>query len=68
MTKEQFIETYCQRSNISWDVLSKTKVVLPCACGDEICEGWVMLPNEQPVIETHSRLYAPKESESVDFL
>lgn len=44
MTKEQFIAAYCERSNVTWEWLSKYRTALPCACGEYGCEGWQMVP------------------------
>jgi hypothetical protein len=44
--KEAFIRRYCERSGITWEFLSKRRVVVPCDCGDPICEGWAMVPRD----------------------
>jgi plasmid stabilization system protein ParE len=43
MTREEFISSYCERSRVSWDELSKTQLVVPCECDQEGCQGWVMV-------------------------
>lgn len=59
-TKEEFISEYCERSNISWEELSKTEVALPCDCGSDGCDGWAMVSNNEHSIQTHMDLYAPR--------
>jgi len=54
MTREEFIQQYCEGSGISWDLLSKRRTVEPCDCGEAICEGWAMIP-----IEEENHLDAP---------
>lgn len=44
MSREQFIESYCAASNVSWEWLSKYREVIPCSCGDDMCLGWAMVP------------------------
>ena len=59
MTKEEFIDAYCKRSNVSWESLSQWRVPLPCACGEDECDGWAMVINKPEMIEDHMELYAP---------
>lgn len=61
MTKDEFIDAYCQRSKVPRERLMARIVALPCACGDESCEGWAMVPNDQMAIDWHMRKYAPDE-------
>lgn len=42
MTREEFIKGYCERSNTTWDELSKFYEALPCDCDYEKCQGWQM--------------------------
>lgn len=44
MTREEFIAGYCARSGVTWEWLSQYRKVLPCECGEDICDGWAMLP------------------------
>jgi len=53
MTKQEFIDGYCKRSNISWDELKETQVVLPCNCGEDVCDGWAMITNTPDLVEHH---------------
>lgn len=48
MTREEFIEEYCQRSGISWEELSKRREAIPCTCGEDLCKGWAMVSVEPP--------------------
>ena len=59
MTRDEFIDSYCKKSKVSWDKLSKTQVVLPCECKEELCQGWAMVSNNQYLINRHVDLYAP---------
>ena len=43
MTREEFIQGYCERSNVTWDELSKFRAAIPCDCGEEGCHGWQMV-------------------------
>ena len=43
ITKEEFIKTYCERSNISWETLSQRCIVVSCDCDYEGCQGWGMV-------------------------
>ncbi len=70
MTRNEFIEGYMRRSDL--DLTYRTDdgfridgyrcYALPCACGEDMCEGWAMVSEE--AVETHNLLYAPKQSES----
>lgn len=64
MTKDEFIAGYCERSKISWEKLSQHRVALPCACGEDGCDGWAMVTNDPLSIETHNKLYAPTQEPS----
>lgn len=59
MDKEEFIMKYCERSGVTWEWLRQYKQALPCACGEDCCEGWAMVSNEPDTIKTHMELYAP---------
>jgi len=43
ISRKQFIEEYCLTSDMSWQELSKTRVVLPCNCREDGCRGWAMI-------------------------
>lgn len=62
ITKDEFITQYCERSRIPWDELSKFFVALPCACGDETCEGWAMVRNAPYDIGVHESLYGSRDA------
>lgn len=63
MTKEEFIAGYCERSGLTWEYLSRHKVALPCACGEDGCDGWAMISNNEDSIKTHMELYFPSAKE-----
>lgn len=54
MTKQDFIADYCKESEISWDELKDSQVVLPCNCGESGCHGWAMVTNTPAIIEHHN--------------
>lgn len=62
MTKEEFLNGYSQWSNIPRKYLLKDMVALPCACGDDECQGWAMVRNDPEMIAIHMELYAPERS------
>jgi hypothetical protein len=59
VTKEQFIQRYAKRSDVTWEYLSQFQVALPCECGNEMCEGWAMVDNNAESIRAHNELYGP---------
>lgn len=52
MTRDEFIDGYMARSGLSmshrlpdgFEVEGWRQVAVPCDCGEDICEGWAMLP------------------------
>ncbi len=73
MTRDEFIDGYMERSKIpaSWRsgdgyVLEGHPgyVALPCACGEDGCNGWAMVRNEQFYIDTHNQFHAPSGDKS----
>ena len=63
MTREEFIKGYCERSGITPTpngarVGIRRMFALPCSCGEEICEGWGMIPESQ--IHDHLCREAPE--------
>jgi len=60
MTKEEFIEGYCRRSNITWDVLKDHLVALPCRCGDSSCDGWSMVNKDPFCVRVYQELYGER--------
>lgn len=67
MTREEFIDGYVKRSEIEkyrtpdgYKIGERARIALPCACGDEKCDGWAMVADNPDDIETHNTLYAPK--------
>lgn len=57
MKKEEFIENYCKKSNISKEEVLKTQVILPCNCNYEYCDGWAVVTNNKMSIKAHNDLY-----------
>lgn len=45
-TKEEFIQQYCQRSNVTSEFLLSFREAIPCSCEDSLCEGWQMVEKE----------------------
>ena len=67
MTRGDFIRAYAERSGLDarWATLGyidcdgRTLIAMPCGCGDETCEGWVMLSGES--ISNHLSMHAPEK-------
>lgn len=67
MTRREFIIGYAARSGLSdkWANLGFIQtgglyqLAMPCACGQEGCEGWGMVGPSS--VDSHLRLYAPDE-------
>src|SRR5690606_6463421 len=65
MTRTEFVRAYAARSGLDdeWAVLGfikvgeSTKIAMPCACGEEGCEGWAMIGAEH--ISHHLAFNAP---------
>lgn len=51
MTKEEFIEDYCLKSNITKELFNENFIVKPCDCGEEICEGYKAVNKKITVIK-----------------
>ena len=60
MTKEQFIQAYCERSKVTAEWFNDYFVALPCACDSDICEGWAKIRNDPESIADHIRFYLPE--------
>lgn len=48
MTKDEFIAAYCARSGVHWDDIKEHREAVPCDCGEDICQGWQMVPRDAP--------------------
>lgn len=59
MTKEQFIEGYCRRSEITREAFDRDFVALPCNCEQDGCNGWAAVDNDQDAIKHHMEFDAP---------
>ena len=47
MTAGEFLAQYADRSGIDPDVLlAHGRVVATCSCGDTICDGWQLVPED----------------------
>lgn len=72
MTRDEFIDGYIQRSGIA-DEVERTpegfklkangwaSVALPCACGEEGCQGWAMISDDPELIADHKRFRGPPD-------
>ena len=49
MTKQEFIDGYCERGGLSWEWLRTRRVAVVCDCNEPICSGWKMIPKEDEV-------------------
>jgi hypothetical protein len=58
MTRDEFIDGYCERSHINRAELNKWRVALPCACGESACEGWAMVSRDPDLMKDHLKAYA----------
>jgi hypothetical protein len=57
MTKEEFEQSYCNKSRLSKEEYDKHFVTMSCSCQYEECEGWAVVTNSPLAIEAHKRLY-----------
>lgn len=55
-----YVNAVCERRRMPWAKLSQERVVLACACGEDGCEGWVMILNKPEMIEDHLHFRAPE--------
>jgi len=47
VTAEEFERRYAERSGVTVEWLREMgRVVVPCDCGDRICEGWISVSRE----------------------
>jgi hypothetical protein len=66
MTRAEFIKSYAAKSNLSaeWadlgflEIAGNARPVLPCACENELCEGWAIVAPDS--VDSHLELYAPE--------
>lgn len=42
-----FLEAYCEKEGKPWSELQKTMEVVICNCGNDLCQGWVVVPKAQ---------------------
>lgn len=56
MTKQEFINGYCERGGLAWELLSSRRVAVPCDCSESMCNGWKMIPkDDEQCIATYKR-------------
>jgi hypothetical protein len=62
VTREEFIDGYVKRSGIEqyrtatgYIIHGRERLALPCACGEECCQGWAMVSAES--VDDHMLLY-----------
>lgn len=60
MTRDEFEQGYCERSNISLKEYRRWYVTLPCACDYEGCQGWAAVRNDPYIIEHHKEFNTPE--------
>lgn len=67
MTRAEFIHGYIARSKLEvkaealddgFLIAGRKRLALPCACGEDICEGWAMVSDVPEDVKTHMELYA----------
>lgn len=66
MTKDQFIDGYCERSGIAREWFDAQLVALPCACDYEGCQGWATIRNDPDQIRHHMEFFAPPAADDAD--
>jgi hypothetical protein len=44
ISAEVFEQRWAERSEMTIKEVRKVRAVRPCNCGDELCEGWQMVP------------------------
>ena len=55
--KEDFIKSYCKKSNISKETFNRRLVALPLKCNADNCKGLAAIENEKMSLEFHYDLY-----------
>lgn len=60
MTKDEFETGYASRAGESVATLRESNIVLPCVCGDELCNGWAMVSRHPLVVRLHLENDAPE--------
>ena len=66
MTRTEFIEKAALKCGVEapfanlgfFQIGDHYRIVMPCACGDEICEGWAMVGPDS--VDSHLMLQAPE--------
>lgn len=62
MTKDEFIEGYCRRSEITREAFDRDFVALPCNCEQDGCNGWAAIDNDEDSIKHHMEFSAPLQA------
>ena len=62
MTRQEFIDQYLVRSRMEayrtitgYRIGNQERIAVKCACGDELCPGWAMVPPD--AVEAYRALY-----------
>jgi hypothetical protein len=64
MTKQEFIDNYCNSNDGKSAFNNKLIVCLPCSCGQGNCKGWAMVSNNELSIKAHNKLYSQEKPSS----
>ena len=57
MSKEEFEANYINLSGITQEFYDNNFVTMPCNCGDDACEGFACVSNNELSIKAHLDLY-----------
>ena len=58
MTQTEFINQYCEKSNVTEKELNDLgQFAMPCHCEDAGCEGWAMIRDGKEGLKAHFDLY-----------
>jgi len=60
MTKEEFIEYWYNNTDADPETKARRKksmIAVECNCGEKICKGWAMIPNNETMIELYDKLH-----------
>ena len=65
MTKDEFVEDYCNRSQVTLEWLSKFRTAVPCDCGESVCAGWQMVSTMPQWEEWYKAVLIPGEEDEL---
>lgn len=60
ITQDEFERAYAERSGMTIDEFRAWLIGLPCACGEETCEGWFAVSRDPDHIAEYLDFYAPE--------